>query len=154
MSAKHGTNWKRLGDGSLTGQDFEEGLGHILDLKVLNTVLFSLFILTAVTVAVSRVDFGHWNMVIAIVIASIKAAIVGTFFMHLKFEGKLILAYVAYPIVILFLLVGGTFVDVADRQPVLPFTVDKLEPKIVIPAIHHGEGEHGDAAAHGSESTH
>lgn len=134
----------RLGDGSLAGEDFEEGLGHIIDTSVLLRVLLALFVLTFVTVAVSRIDFGHWNAVIAIVIATVKAAIVGTFFMHLKFEGKVILMYVAYPLIILFLLIGGSFLDVEERWRIAPFDGSPELPKVVIPTL-------GDHAAHAGQ---
>lgn len=49
-------------------------------------VLVALLILTVVTVAVSRFDFGGANMLIAMAIASVKAALVMGFFMHLKWD--------------------------------------------------------------------
>ena len=159
--AHHGT-WKRLGDGSLTGQDFEEGLGHILPLSVLRNVLLILLFLTAITVWVSRIDFGTWNIVIAIVIASIKAGIVGTYFMHLKFENNTILAYVAYPVIILFILVGGCVFDEITKEDirVLPYGMTSDPKPIVIPGGHggHGEAGHGDSAdggdSHGTAGGH
>lgn len=148
----HEGTWKRLGDGKLTGQDFEEGLGHILPLSVLRNVLLVLLFLTAVTVWISRIDFGTWNIVIAIVIASIKAGIVGTYFMHLKFENNTILAYVAYPVVILFILIGGCVMDEVTKKDirVLPFGMTSDPKPIVIPGGHgeHGEGSHGTAGGH------
>ncbi|MFN8389109.1 MAG: cytochrome C oxidase subunit IV family protein [Bdellovibrionota bacterium] len=153
----HGHTAGRLGDGTLAGQDFEPGLGHTIELSVLRNVLLTLLFLTVVTVAASRVDFGHWNMVIAIVIASIKAAIVATFFMHLKFEGKTILMYVVYPLMILFLLVGGSFVDISERTKILPATTpaNLPQPKVMGPNVGH-EGAHvgsAPAAGHGTEAS-
>lgn len=49
-------------------------------------VLVALLILTAITVGVSRIDFGGANMLIAMAIASVKAALVMGFFMHLKWD--------------------------------------------------------------------
>ena len=147
----HGTasheKWHRLGDGSLAGQDFEEGLGHILPTSVLMNVLLILLVLTALTVGVSQIDFGTWNIVIAIVIASIKAGIVGTYFMHLKFEQKTILMYVAYPIIILFILVGGCVMDEVTKEDirVLPFGMASDKKQLFIP------GQHGEAGGHGAE---
>jgi cytochrome c oxidase subunit IV len=48
--------------------------------------LIALLILTAITVAASYVDFGSGNVVIALFIASIKAALVALFFMHLRYD--------------------------------------------------------------------
>lgn len=49
-------------------------------------VLVTLLILTIITVAASRFDFGAANLLIAMLIASIKASLVMAFFMHLKWD--------------------------------------------------------------------
>lgn len=149
-SHANGHSSARLGDGSLMAEDFEEGLGHTMPVSTLAYVLASLMVLTVITVAVSRVDFGSWNVVIAMLIASIKAGIVGSFFMHLKFEGKVILMYVIYPLLVLFIFIGGSLLDVVDRETTLPLAIKPkiTEPKIIGDA-HHGE-THGEAAAESS----
>jgi cytochrome c oxidase subunit 4 len=131
---------ERLGDGHLAGQDFEPGLGHTMPVPTLNKVIAILVTLTVITVAASRVNFGHWNVIIALVIATIKAAIVVSFFMHLKFEGTTILMYVFYPLVVLFLFIGGSFVDVATRFDVRPVAVMEKLPQPVIAGGGHEEG--------------
>lgn len=137
---------KRLGHGDLIGEDFEEGLGHLVPLSTLRNVFLTLVFLTVLTVVASRFNFGHWNIVIALVIATVKATIVATFFMHLKFEGKTIIMYVFYPLILLFLFIGGSISDVATRGEVRPLGVpEKLpQPKIVGP---HVEGESEAAGA-------
>lgn len=111
-----GHHWKRLGDGSLLTEDAEEGLGHTLPFKVYLANLLTLLVLTIITVAASWVNFGAMNVVIALVIATIKAGLVASFFMHLKFEKKLIIGYAFYPIVLLAILIGGTLQDELDRE--------------------------------------
>jgi cytochrome c oxidase subunit 4 len=86
-------------------------LGHILPFRVYVTVLIALLVLTVITVAVSRVDFGALNIVIAMLIASVKALVVALFFMHLKYENPLTWLYAFFPIFLLFLLIGGLFLD-------------------------------------------
>jgi len=56
---------------------------HIIPLKVYFRVIALLMVLTVITVAASRVDFGAMNTVIAMLIASVKAFFVLAFFMHL-----------------------------------------------------------------------
>ena len=124
-SCGHHDAWTWLGDGTLRAEDAEEGLGHIVPLRTFNLIFGVLLCLTVVTVAASRFDFGVLNMFIAVVIASIKASLVLMFFMHLKFEKNLIVLYAIYPIIILFTLIGGSFLDVADREQALPFWQDK-----------------------------
>jgi len=146
----HGTGG-RLGSGELTGQDFEAGLGHTMPVAVLNKVITTLVVLTFITVAVSRVNFGHWNVVIALVIATIKAAIVVSFFMHLKFEGTTILMYVFYPLVVLFLFIGGSFVDVATRFDIRPAVVEGKLPQPVIAGGAHGHEPEAESEGRDAE---
>jgi len=144
-SGSHGGHGKRLGDGSLVGEDFEEGLGHTMPVSTLNKVFASLIALTVITVVASRINLGSWNILIALGIATLKAAIVASFFMHLKFEGKTIMMYVFYPLIILFLFIGGSFVDVATRLDVHPLGVEDKVPQPVI-AGGHEHGEHAEGA--------
>lgn len=53
-------------------------------------VFMALVFLTVITVAASTHDFGgHANIVIALVIAGVKASLVAAIFMHLKWERAL-----------------------------------------------------------------
>lgn len=122
MSKEH-TTWKRLGSGELPTEDAHVGLGHILPFSVYLRTFVALLLLTVVTVWAAHFDFGNASIVVAILIASIKAGLVMSFFMHLKFEGKLIILYALYPFVVLFLLIGGTYMDELDRPEVLPRNV-------------------------------
>jgi len=53
--------------------------------------------------------------VIALAIASVKAALVALFFMHLKYEDKVTWIFVLYPLGLLALLIGLTISDVFYR---------------------------------------
>jgi cytochrome c oxidase subunit 4 len=48
--------------------------------------LVALLVLTAITVGAAYVDLGSGNVVVALVIATIKATLVALFFMHLKWD--------------------------------------------------------------------
>jgi cytochrome c oxidase subunit 4 len=52
------------------------------------TVWISLIILTGLTAWISTVDLGHFNTVVALVIATIKASVVALFFMHIKYTSE------------------------------------------------------------------
>ena len=73
-----------------TGYDDEthSDLGHVASKKVLFGTWGTLMVLTVVTVTASKVDFGaaELNLLIAMVIAVIKATLVCLFFMHLKYD--------------------------------------------------------------------
>lgn len=88
--------------------------GHI-PLKVYFNVLGALLILTIITVAASRVDFGHMNTVIALVIASIKATLVLGYFMHLKYDDKLYWVIFGISVFFLILLYFFSELDILTR---------------------------------------
>lgn len=48
----------------------------------------ALVALTIITVGLSRVHLGEWNFFIAVVVATIKAGLVASFFMHLKDDNR------------------------------------------------------------------
>ena len=62
---------------------------HIVSFDVYIKVLSALLVLTVLTVIVAQMDFGFFNVLIAMGIATIKAALVLLFFMHLKYDNKL-----------------------------------------------------------------
>ncbi len=70
------------------GQDHEEWdiHAHISDTKFLVGIFSALIVLTIITVAVSRVDLGSANTFVAMLVATVKAGLVATFFMHLRHE--------------------------------------------------------------------
>ena len=152
----HGSSWKRLGDGSLLTQDADDGLGHIVPFDVYLKVFSTLVVLTVVTVIVAQYDFVELNVVVALSIASVKALLVAMFFMHLKFEGKTVVMYAIYPLVLLCLLVGGTVADHMDRTEPLPAN-EIMHPtkfKPFIPTLH-GEGAgHGEAGGQAEGTGH
>src|SRR5687768_492772 len=59
-----------------------------------------LVVLTVVTVAIAYVPFNNplVNLLLAMLVASIKATFVAMYFMHLKFEGKLIYLIMIVPL--------------------------------------------------------
>ena len=84
----------------------DHGLAHTTPVSLLFGILGALLVLTVATVAVTAVDLGsQGNLVVAMVIATIKAGLVVTFFMHLLWDKKfnLILFLTSVLFVILFL---------------------------------------------------
>ena len=64
---------------------------HIIPLKTYVQVLSALLVLTVLTVLVAQVDFGAFNALIAMGIATLKAGLVLAYFMHLKYDDRLYL---------------------------------------------------------------
>lgn len=94
---------------------------HESGYKVYFLVWSALVVLTVTTVYVSYINFGIFNIVIAMVIASIKASIVALYFMHLKFEDSITWVFALYPLSLLFLLIAMNIIDTFTRQNVLPY---------------------------------
>jgi len=74
-----------------------------------------LLVLTAITVAVSRIHLGTLNIWVALGIASLKSALVIFFFMHLKYERLLFKLLLLLALVTLATFIGLTFFDVLYR---------------------------------------
>jgi cytochrome c oxidase subunit 4 len=83
-------------------------------------IFFSLVILTIVTVLVAmhRFESEVVNLLLALLVASIKATLVAMFFMHLKFEGKLIYLIFVVPLVLCVLLIVALIPDIVLTDPV------------------------------------
>ncbi len=88
---------------------------HILSDKMAVSVLIGLLVLTVVTVAVTRVDFGPLNTVVAFLVATIKAALVILFFMGLKYDEVENKAYFYSSFIFLIIFVALTAADVFTR---------------------------------------
>lgn len=67
---------------------------HIVDYKFNILVWIDLLIFTLITIEIAQFDFQALTVVIALLVASIKTYLVGTYFMHLKFENRFMQAMV------------------------------------------------------------
>ena len=118
MATAHGT-WKRLGSGELPTEDADVGLGHIVPLPTYFKVYATLVFCTVLTVYAATLDFGAshlMNIAVALAIATFKAGIVTLFFMHLRWDNKLVWGIVIYPTFIFILMVLGTLGDISEKR--------------------------------------
>lgn len=99
--------------------------GHVVPVKTFLKVLIALLVLTVITVLAAKVDLGKWNIVGALVIASIKASLVVWVFMHGKYENKILWTYIVIPFVLLAIMIGGVFTDDPFRDRIKHFTVEQ-----------------------------
>jgi len=84
--------------------------------KFYYTIWIALLCLTVITAAVSFVDLGPLNTVVALVIATVKALLVVLFFMHVKYASeKLTKIVIVSAIFWLFLLLALSMADYATR---------------------------------------
>ncbi len=92
-----------------TEDDHSHGLAHVASVKVLLGTFGALMVFTVLTVAATGIDLGsNMNLVLALVIATIKATFVCLFFMHLKYDKTL--HTIAFLTALLFALLFITFV--------------------------------------------
>lgn len=61
-------------------------VGHLVPVSTLLFTAVTLLVLTVITVAVRYIDIGEFNVWVAIGIAVVKATLVATFFMHLRWD--------------------------------------------------------------------
>jgi len=82
-------------------------------------IFATLVVLTIVTVAVAfvHIESELTKVLVALLIASIKASCVAFFFMHLKFEGKLIYMIFVVPLLLCVLLTVALIPDVLLNHP-------------------------------------
>ncbi len=88
---------------------------HILEYKTLFKVLLVLFAFTAITVGASYVDLGKMNVWVALIIASVKGSFVLLFFMHMKYENRVLVYSFLGTVFFLGIMISFTFWDVAFR---------------------------------------
>ncbi len=89
---------------------------HIVKPPVYVAVGVALYILTVITVWAAGIDLGKiLNTIIALSIASFKASLVALFFMHLKYESKLLWFMILLPLFLLLILLALPILDVITR---------------------------------------
>jgi cytochrome c oxidase subunit IV len=111
--------------------------GHLVPVSSFAKVLGALLFLTVVTVLAAQVDMGKWNIVGALLIASVKASLVIAVFMHGLYENKIVWTYIVIPFILLAIMIGGVFTD-------NPFRID---PHAAGSAAQAAPAAHGNAHA-------
>jgi cytochrome c oxidase subunit 4 len=79
-----------------------------------------LMALLIATVIAGSIDLGRWNVVIALVIAVIKAMLVILFFMHVRHSSRLTWVFAGAAFLWLSLLLFGTVSDYTSRPGPVP----------------------------------
>jgi cytochrome c oxidase subunit 4 len=88
---------------------------HIVSTKTFVAVWLCLLVLTALTVKAAQLHLGAIGMFVNLLIASSKASLVLWFFMHLKYEARLLKIMLLIPIATLTIIIGLTFFDIWYR---------------------------------------
>lgn len=99
-------------------------IGHVVPVKFLVFICCILLFLTAVTVWVSRYDFTEINIaemgiITALAVATVKATIVGLYFMHLRWDRAFIGFIFVASILFVALFIGIALTDTMEYQPTI-----------------------------------
>lgn len=89
---------------------------HIASKKLYITVWASLICLTVLTAGVSWLDLGHWNIVLALIIATCKMILVALIFMGIKYiNQKMTIVVIIAGLFWLFILLALSMTDYISR---------------------------------------
>jgi cytochrome c oxidase subunit 4 len=82
-------------------------------------IFIALVVLTAITVLISyhRFSTEFINVALALLVACLKGGMVAAFFMHLRYEGKLIYLIFIVPLILCVLLVMALIPDIVETSP-------------------------------------
>jgi len=125
------------------GAHAEHGHGdepHVLPISVYLAVWGALVMLTAITVVVSRFDFGSANTFVALLVATIKGSLVALYFMHLRYDNKLNLIILVSSLLFVSIFFTPTLIDLSTRGAIDPvkahrfFKLNTAQP-VPLPAV-------------------
>lgn len=91
-------------------------MSHVAPKSQLYAVFLALMVLTVVTVLVSRVNLGYFNLPVAMAVAIAKALLVILIFMEVKYSPKLVQVTAAAGFFFLGILVLYTMTDYLSRN--------------------------------------
>ena len=97
-------------------QHSDESVGHIAPASMYVLIWALLMALTITTVFAATIELGVFNIVVALVIATIKGTLVVLFFMHLRYSTKLTMVTVVASIFWLLILFSLTMTDYLSRS--------------------------------------
>jgi len=84
---------------------------HLVAYKSHLKVLAGLILLTILSVGITRIDLGIFTVFSAILLASVKSILVLIYFMHLKFDSRILQILVAAIFILIALILVITFLD-------------------------------------------
>jgi len=88
---------------------------HIVPYRVYVFVLLALLVLTFASIGITSIELGEFTVAAALIFACIKTYLVLTYFMHLKYDKKYIVAMVAFVFILFFVVIVITFLDYLYR---------------------------------------
>jgi cytochrome c oxidase subunit IV len=101
-----------------TGGHHGDEIAHVTPVRLLLAVWAALMVLTVITVAVTSVDLGgRVNLIVAMLIATIKAGLVVTYFMHLRWDRPFNTLVFLGSLLFVSLFISMTLFDKSEYEP-------------------------------------
>jgi cytochrome c oxidase subunit 4 len=88
---------------------------HVLPLTAYLATWGALIVLTVITVWASYQNFGSWNLIIALLVATTKACIVAAIFMHLRYDRRFHTIIFSFSVIFLGVFIMFTMYDTETR---------------------------------------
>ena len=89
---------------------------HLVPVSLYVAIWATLMVCTGLTVFAASIDLGIFNIVVALLIATLKGTLVVLFFMHLKYSTKLTMVTVIAALFWLFIMFSLTLTDYMTRH--------------------------------------
>jgi cytochrome c oxidase subunit 4 len=99
---------------------------HVLPVSVYIMVWLALVVLTALTVYVALFDFGSWNTVVALGVATVKGSLVALYFMHLRYDKKFNLILLLGGLMLVSIFFYPTLTDLSSRGAIEPIRAEQI----------------------------
>lgn len=90
---------------------------HVSSVSQLIGIFVALLVLTGITIAASRFNFGEFDVWVALGIAGVKAFLVAAYYMHLRYDHPLHTALLVFSVLIVVLFLGVSLSDVLELLP-------------------------------------
>ncbi|PQO25236.1 caa(3)-type oxidase subunit IV [Blastopirellula marina] len=97
--------------------DHGHGMGHVMPLSILFGTFVALLFFTGLTVFLADQNLGEIDIWIALTIATIKAGLVATYFMHLRYDKPINVLLFLFTLGFVALFFGITLIDSEQYQP-------------------------------------
>ncbi|MCC7479726.1 cytochrome C oxidase subunit IV family protein [bacterium] len=94
-----------------------KNVGHVVSLPLLTVVFLTLVFLTGVTYWVTFFDFGSLNLVIALLVALVKASLVVLYFMHMRWDRPMIPVVFIVSLTAVVLFIAFALIDTTTYKP-------------------------------------
>ncbi len=94
-----------------------KNVGHVVSLPLIAVVFLTLVFLTGVTYWVTYFDFGSMNLVIAMLVAFIKASLVILYFMHMRWDRPMIPVVFLVSLIAVVLFITFALMDTTTYKP-------------------------------------